>query len=247
MGFDVSEVNGSNASGDEFTLQQNEQGQAIFDRVNVGPFTLTQDNIEQMEVNGQGGDDSFTIDDLSKTTIQSILFSGGDGNDILDALNTATPIEADGGAGDDILIGGSGDDILIGGDGSDLLIGGAGNDILIGGNGPDSFGFDTGALFNPSDISTNQIQNFDAATDSIVLDQTVFAAITGDSFSSDYYGMVATDAEAASSDALIVYSMGSGNLYYNPNGAEDSYGNGGQFAVLEGAPTLTADNFVVQP
>jgi hypothetical protein len=49
--------------------------------------------------------------------------------------------------------------------------------FLIGGNGPDLFGFDTGAAFSAADIGTNQIQNFEA-NDSIVLDVTVFAALT---------------------------------------------------------------------
>jgi Ca2+-binding RTX toxin-like protein len=247
LGFDVTQVNGADGAGDEFDLSQ-VNGQAIFNRLNLGLFTLTNEGIEQFEINGQGGDDSFTVGDLTGSEVQSVLFSGGDGNDFLNASGTFTPVTADGGNGDDILIGGAGDDILIGGNGADLLIGGAGSDILIGGNGPDLFGFDTGAAFSAADIGTNQIQNFEA-NDSIVLDVTVFAALTsgiGGGLSANEFAVVNSVEEAALSDALIVYGANTGNLYYNPNGMGDGFGNGAQFATIEGAPTLDANSFVIQ-
>ena len=246
-GFDVTQVNGADGAGDEFDLSQVD-GQAIFNRLNLGLFTLTNESIEQFEINGQGGDDSFTINDLTGSEVQSVVFSGGEGNDFLNAIGTFTPVIADGGEGNDILIGGAGDDILIGGNGVDLLIGGGGNDILIGGNGADFFGFDTGAGFNAADIGTNQIQNFEAG-DSIVLDLTVFAELAsavGGALSASEFAVVNSAEEAALSDALIVYGADTGNLYYNPNGIEEGFGNGAQFATIEGAPTLTANDFVIQ-
>ncbi|MGD1856167.1 MAG: calcium-binding protein [Leptolyngbyaceae cyanobacterium] len=247
LGFDVTQVNGADGAGDEFDLREVD-GQAIFNRLNLGLFTLTNEGIEQFEINGQGGDDSFTIGDLTGSEVQSVVFSGGEGNDFLNASGTSTPVTADGGEGDDILIGGAGDDILIGGNGADLLIGGAGNNILIGGDGADFFGFDTGAVFNAADIGTNQIQNFEAI-DSIVLDVTVFAALTsavGGALSASEFAVVNSAEEAALSDATIVYGANTGNLYYNPNGADGGFGNGAQFATIEGAPTLDANSFVVQ-
>lgn len=246
-GFDVTQVNGADGAGDEFDLRE-VNDQAIFNRLNLGLFTLTNEEIEQFEINGQGGDDSLTVGDLTGSTAQAVVFSGGEGNDFLNASGTFTPITADGGAGDDILIGGAGDDILIGGDGADLLIGGAGNDILIGGNGANLFGFDTGAAFNAADIGIDQIQNF-GATDSIVLDITVFTALTsaiGGGLSASEFAVVNSAEEAALSDALIVYGANTGNLYYNPNGAEEGFGNGAQFATIEGAPVLDVNNFVIQ-
>ncbi len=246
-GFDVTQVNGADGPGDEFDLSQSD-GQAIFNRLNLGLFTLTNEGIEQFEINGQGGDDSLTINDLTGSDVQSVIFSGGDGNDFLDASGTLTPVTADGGDGNDILIGGAGDDILIGGNGADLLIGGAGNDILIGGDGVDFFGFDTGAAFNAVDIGTNQIQNFEDI-DSIVLDVTVFTQLTseiGGVLSASEFDVVESVEEAALSDALIIYGASTGNLYYNPNGTEAGFGNGAQFATIEGAPTLDASSFVIQ-
>lgn len=246
-GFDVTQVNGANGAGDEFDLREVD-GQAIFNRLNLGLFTLTNEAIEQFEINGQGGDDSLTVGDLTGSDVQSVIFSGGEGNDFLDASGTSTPITADGGAGDDILIGGAGDDILIGGDGADLLIGGAGNDILIGGSGAVSIGFDTGAAFNAADIGTDLIQNF-GTTDSIVLDVTVFTELTsaiGGPLSASEFAIVDSAEAATLSDALIVYGATSGNLYYNANGTEAGFGDGAQFATIEGAPELDANNFVIQ-
>jgi len=246
-GFDVTQVNGADGAGDEFDLQQVD-GQAIFNRLNLGLFTLTNEEIEQFEINGQGGDDSLTVGDLTGSAVQSVIFSGGDGNDFLDASGTLTPVTAEGGDGDDILIGGAGDDILIGGGGADLLIGGAGNDTLIGGSGVVSIGFDTGAAFNAADIGIDQIQNF-GATDSIVLDVAVFTELTSDiggALSASEFAVVNNVEEAALSDALIVYGANTGDLYYNPNGAEEGFGSGAQFATIQGAPVLDANNFVVQ-
>lgn len=64
--------------------------------------------------------------------VTQIVFYGNDGNDWL-ANNTAVRLVADGGAGDDTLIGGSGNDVLRGGTGKDKLFGLGGNDMLSGG------------------------------------------------------------------------------------------------------------------
>jgi Ca2+-binding RTX toxin-like protein len=60
------------------------------------------------------------------------------GSDVIEAsalAATGIALSANGGTGDDILIGGDGGDVLSGGDGDDVLIGGAGVDVLDGGNG----------------------------------------------------------------------------------------------------------------
>jgi Ca2+-binding RTX toxin-like protein len=60
------------------------------------------------------------------------------GDDVVDGSGLAAnaiPLVADGGQGDDVLIGGAGNDTLRGGDGDDVLIGGAGADVLDGGPG----------------------------------------------------------------------------------------------------------------
>lgn len=60
------------------------------------------------------------------------------GDDVVDGSSlTASAIRftADGGAGDDVLLGGAGADTLLGGAGDDVLIGGPGADVLDGGTG----------------------------------------------------------------------------------------------------------------
>ena len=244
-GFDITQVNGADGAGDEFDLAQLD-GQAIFNRLNLGLFTLTNEYIEQFEINGQGGDDSLTVGDLTGTTVEKVVFSGGEGNDFLNASETLTPIVADGGDGDDILIGGAGDDILIGGGGADLLIGGAGNDILIGGEDADLFAFAVG--LSPSEQGDNLIQNF-GAEDSIILDTSIFAALSGTvdgALAASEFAVVNSAEAAALSEATIAYSAATGALYYNPNGTDAGFGNGAQIAAIEGAPALSADSFTVQ-
>jgi len=62
------------------------------------------------------------------------------GDDVVEASGLAAgaiQFEADGGEGDDVLIGSAGDDVLHGGPGDDVLIGGPGTDVLDGGEGGD--------------------------------------------------------------------------------------------------------------
>ncbi|GJD53157.1 hypothetical protein OPKNFCMD_5928 [Methylobacterium crusticola] len=67
-----------------------------------------------------------------------LLINGLGGDDVVEASGLAASgilLTADGGAGDDILIGGAGIDTLLGGAGDDVLIGGPGLDVLDGGLG----------------------------------------------------------------------------------------------------------------
>ena len=72
------------------------------------------------------------------------------GDDVVEAsglLAGAIQLTADGGDGDDVLIGSDGDDVLLGGPDDDVLIGGPGIDVIDGGGGDDieiqSIGADT--------------------------------------------------------------------------------------------------------
>lgn len=80
-----------------------------------------------------------------KTPFSRILLFGQGGADILfgGALHHV-PVEAEGGEGNDLLVGAAGDDVLIGGTGDDQLIGRAGRDLLIGGTGADQLVGDGG-------------------------------------------------------------------------------------------------------
>ena len=74
---------------------------------------------DRLIVNALGGDDVVDASGLAAGAIQ-LTADGGDGDDVLI-----------GGAGNDTLLGGAGDDVLIGGLGQDILDGGPGNNLLI--------------------------------------------------------------------------------------------------------------------
>jgi Ca2+-binding RTX toxin-like protein len=119
-GSDTVEVNGAVAKSDQFTLKQ-EGSTAIFDRINLGKFTLTVDTVESFEIFGEGGDDLLIVSDLSATDVKTVKFFGSLGNETLDGSGTTTPLEADGAEGDDVLISGKGVDTLTGGSGGDFF------------------------------------------------------------------------------------------------------------------------------
>ena len=125
-GTDVQIVNGAAAQADEFRVDAGAQGAAVFQRVNLIPFTLTMDNVEVLDVRGLGGDDRFTVASLSGTDIQQVIFRGGEGNDWLDASASRTPVTAFGEEGNDTMRGGAGSDFFDGGPGVDTIIYGRG-------------------------------------------------------------------------------------------------------------------------
>jgi Ca2+-binding RTX toxin-like protein len=123
-GIDTAQVNGGNGS-EVFTVTAN-GSRVRFDRLSPAPFTLDIGTTENLVVNMNGGDDTFTA-----------------GNGLAGLIN----LTVDGGAGNDTITGGDGADTLLGGDGDDTLIGGRGNDQLFGGAGNDTF------VWNPGDGS----------------------------------------------------------------------------------------------
>src|SRR5262249_54664685 len=101
-------------------------------------------NTALIQVFGQGGNDTITLDEANGALPTAQLF-GGAGNDTLT-----------GGSGADQLFGGAGNDTLLGKGGNDLLFGGAGNDVLTGGDGDDQVfgeGGNDRMIWNPGDDS----------------------------------------------------------------------------------------------
>jgi hypothetical protein len=126
-----------------------------------------------------------------------------------------------------LFTGTAGNDQISGTNGNDTLTGGAGNDTLTGGAGSDSFLFASGRSFNKADLGLDRITDFVSGTDKIVLSKTTFGKISAASI-----GIVNRDGLAAKSEKQIVYSRGSGRLFYNPNGSADGFGKGGAFAII---------------
>ena len=103
-------------------------------------------------INGTSGDDTITVTNnngvvtisglAEEVTISDfeandrIVIHGLGGDDVITASGlSGMLLTADGGDGDDVLIGSRGNDILTGGAGDDVLIGGGGQDVLDGGPG----------------------------------------------------------------------------------------------------------------
>jgi Ca2+-binding RTX toxin-like protein len=153
------------------------------------------------------------------------------------------------------FLGGAGNDTLSGAGGSDLLNGGTGNDSLSGGLGMDRFYF-TGVALTGVNTVANQlgrdtVSDFTAAgvnVDKIVLSKSTFglaAVVNGVMGAADFL-VVANDAAITTQTAKIIFSQGSGNLFYNADGATAGLGtNGGSFAVLTGVANLTTGDFVI--
>ncbi|MFN6159355.1 MAG: lectin-like protein, partial [Dolichospermum sp.] len=201
-------------------------GQTVDANTNT-KVVLTADTIE----NAIGGDGN---DRLIGNSLDNTL-EGGLGNDILN-----------GSTGNDFLFGGDGDDSLSGGDDDDYLTGGLGSNNLFGGAGIDQFVFSGDNPFNTTDNGVDIIADFSTGVDQLVLSKTVFDFLSSDvgigfSDPSDF-DYVEDDEFAGDSNARIVYSLTSGSLFYNQDGATAGFGTGGEFAVVD---PLTANDFVI--
>ena len=120
-GNDNVEVNGGNGA-EAFTATAN--GTRVrFDRLDPAPFAIDIGTSENLVLNANGGNDSFSAT----------------GN-----LAALIKITVDGGAGDDTILGSNGVDLLIGGDGNDFVDGQQGNDVAFQGAGDDTFQWDPG-------------------------------------------------------------------------------------------------------
>jgi Ca2+-binding RTX toxin-like protein len=120
-GIDTVEVNGGNGA-EVFSVTAN--GTRVrFDRLDPAPFSIDIGTSEKLELNANGGNDSFSATGNLAALIQ---------------------ITVDGGAGNDTLLGSNGTDLLLGGDGEDFIDGQQGNDMAFLGAGDDVFQWDPG-------------------------------------------------------------------------------------------------------
>jgi Ca2+-binding RTX toxin-like protein len=120
-GTDTVEVNGGGGA-EVFTATAN--GTRVrFDRLDPAPFSIDIGTSENLVLNANGGNDSFSAT----------------GN-----LAALIKITVDGGAGNDTILGSNGNDLLLGGDGEDFIDGQQGNDGALMGAGNDVFQWDPG-------------------------------------------------------------------------------------------------------
>ncbi len=133
-GTDTIEVNGG-GGGEQFTVNDAGGGRARFDRTGPtppGPFFLDIGTAERLDMNANGGDDTFAAGAGLAALGLKLDIEGGDGADTID-----------GGDGDDLIHGGEGDDKITPDDNPalpgprDLAFGDGGNDTMIWNGGDD--------------------------------------------------------------------------------------------------------------
>ena len=119
---------------------------------------------------------------------------------------------------------------------------GTDGDVIIGGGGADKFLFYNPGIFGKE--SATKLADFDPfEDDSILLDKASFylgkkiklKSVTGKKALK----------KASRSKKNFVYNEKKGFLYFNENGKESGWGDGGLLAVLEGKPELSASDFTI--
>jgi Ca2+-binding RTX toxin-like protein len=111
-------VNGTSGA-DVIGVTGDASGTAVFGLAVQVNITGAESANDRLMINALAGDDVVEASGLSIGAIQ-LTADGGDGDDVLI-----------GGAGNDTLLGGNGDDVLEGGPGLDILDGGPGDNVLI--------------------------------------------------------------------------------------------------------------------
>lgn len=130
--------------------------------------------------------------------------------------------------------------VLIGNASSNTLNGAAGHDTLTGGVGNDSFFFNS-ALNAATNVDT--ITDYDAPTDTIRLENSVFTAIVGTGSLSGWQFAKNTTGLAADATDRIIYETDTGNLYYDSNG--NAAGGSVHFATVGTNLAITAGDFLI--
>ncbi|TBY74126.1 calcium-binding protein [Rhizobium leguminosarum] len=189
----------------------------VFDPAGNDTFTVTNANQIVDESRGGGTDTvkasiSFSLADQKHTvgTIENLTLTGTAN---LSATGNNTANILTGNDGNNSLNGGKGNDRLVGGLGNDKLIGKAGADVLTGGGGGDTFVFNV----KPDNTSVDKIRDFSsAAGDKLMLDHSIFAALSLSRFSDENF-VLGTKAREA--DDKLIYDQASGILSYDADGS----------------------------
>jgi Ca2+-binding RTX toxin-like protein len=216
-------------------LYGGEGSDAIFDNTDEDLFG--DNGVDRLS--GDGGDDF-----LYGGNGVDYLY-GGNGDDWLEDFGDTTDYLY-GGNGNDVIDAGNGADWLLGEAGDDLLNGKGGNDLLWGGSGADIFSYFFAAPMNVGLLGTDTIYDFAIASDRIEFDPKDFGLSDPSQI-----GLVSSDAAAATAAERIVYSRGSGTVWFNVNGTAPGFGSdpagfsGGAIAVLFGAPNLGMNNLQI--
>ena len=87
----------------------------------------------------------------------------------------------------------------------------------------------------------DKITNFNPSTDTLEIDTDSFGIDSSATFASGK-NKKAVKKKLAKQDFDLLYDEKKGGLYFNENGADKGFGEGGIIAILKGAPDLTSSN-----
>src|SRR5262245_59141948 len=178
--------------------------------------TATVANTAQIQVFGQGGNDTITLDEAVGALPKANIF-GGAGNDTIT-----------GGSGGDMLFGQSGNDTLLGKGGFDILFGGTDNDVLTGGDADDQVFGESGndrMIWNPGDDT--DLNEGGAGIDTVEVnggngDEQFTATANGTRVRFDRLVPAPFSIDIGTSEKLVL----------NANGGNDSFSATGNLAAL---------------
>ena len=186
--------------------------------VTVSGGTPTVANSTLIQVFGQGGNDTITLNEASGALPKANLF-GGVGNDVLT-----------GGSGGDMLFGQTGNDTLLGKGGVDFLFGGSENDTLTGGDADDQVFGEAGddrMVWNPGDDT--DLNEGGAGTDTVEVNggngaESFTVTANGTRVRFDRLDPAPFSIDVGTSEKLVL----------NANGGDDSFSATGNLAALIG-------------
>ena len=87
----------------------------------------------------------------------------------------------------------------------------------------------------------DRITNFNAITDTLEIDTDSFGIDSSATFAAGKNKKIVKK-KLAKQDFDLLYDQKKGGLYFNENGSEKGFGDGGIIAILKGAPDLTSTN-----
>ena len=132
-------------------------------------------------------------------------------------------------------------DTVTGSNVGEVIAGGLLKDTLIGNGGPDGFFFETNEFGKGvADVVTdfNRSQG-----DKILLSTNTFGDIGQVTIQTVKSSKQAKQAGTSTNE--FIYEGKKGLLYFNENGSQKGFGEGGIFADLQGAPSLGASDFTI--
>ena len=88
--------------------------------------------------------------------------------------------------------------------------------------------------------SADEITSFNPSTDTLEIDADSFGIDSSATFAAGKNKKAVK--KLARQDVDFLYDQKKGGLYFNENGADKGFGDGGIIAILKGAPDLTSDN-----